>query len=117
MSRVGKQPIEFPKEVEVAVVPPEVIIKGPKGELRVSYRVERITVHAREFTISVTRDSDEKESKALHGLTRSLIANAVVGVTSGYQKFFLDVHGVGFRADQQGRKLTLHIGYSHTVEL
>jgi large subunit ribosomal protein L6 len=115
MSRVGKQPIELPQGVEVAVTPPEVIVKGPKGELKVGYRAERITVEAGESTIIVTRDSDEKVSKALHGLTRSLIANAVVGVITGYQKF-LDVHGVGFRAEQQGRKLTLHIGYSHTVE-
>ena len=115
MSRVGKQPIELPHGVEVAVTPPEVRVKGPKGELNVGYRAERITVEARESKVVVTRDSDEKESKALHGLTRSLIANAVVGVTAGYQKF-LDVHGVGFRAEQRGRKLTLHIGYSHTVE-
>ena len=115
MSRVGKQPIDIPPGVEVAVTPPEVRVTGPKGELKVGYRAERITVEAVESRVIVTRDSDEKESKALHGLTRSLIANAVVGVTTGYQKF-LDVHGVGFRAEQHGRKLALHIGYSHTVE-
>ena len=115
MSRVGQQAIEIPQGVEVAVTPPEVLVKGPKGELKVGYRVERITVESGESTVVVTRDSDEKQSKALHGLTRSLIANAVVGVTTGYQKF-LDVHGVGFRAEQKGKTLILHIGYSHTVE-
>ena len=94
---------------------PEVKVKGPKGELCIAYRADHVTVQVSESAVTVRRTSDTKESMAMHGLTRSLIANAVTGVTQGYTKQ-LDIFGVGFRAELQGKNLTLHIGYSHTVE-
>ena len=115
MSRIGKQPIKVSQGVEVFVTPEAISVKGPKGELSLSYRSEFIDVVVNDSTVNVKRNSDDKGVRALHGLTRSLISNAVTGVESGFSKF-LDIHGVGFRAELQGRKLTLHIGYSHVVE-
>lgn len=114
MSRIGKQPVVVPGGVKVAVDGAVVKVTGPKGELTVPFRSDRVDVEAEETAVVVTRKSDEKVSMALHGLTRSLIANAVSGVTEGFVKR-LDVHGVGFRAEIEGRQLTLHIGYSHPV--
>jgi len=114
VSRIGKQPVVVPGGVQVGVAGATVTVKGPKGELSVPFRSDRIEVAVEDAAVVVQRKSEEKESMALHGLTRSLIANAVSGVTQGFSKR-LDVHGVGFRAEIQGRKLTLHIGYSHPV--
>ena len=114
MSRIGKMPVEIPSGVEVAVKEAEVTVKGPKGELVVAFRTEKLDVSADNSTLKVNRKAEEKESMALHGLTRSLLANAVTGVTQGFSKR-LEVHGVGFRAELQGRLLTLHVGYSHPV--
>lgn len=114
MSRIGKQPIPVPEGVTVAVEGPVTKVKGPKGELAIPFRSERIEVEVDGGQVVVQRKSEEKESMALHGLTRSLIANAVSGVTQGFAKR-LDVHGVGYRAELQGKKLTLHIGFSHPV--
>jgi len=114
VSRIGKQPVAVPEGVDVTVEGAQVKVNGPKGQLTVPFRSERIEVDVEEAAVVVRRKSDEKESMALHGLTRSLINNAVSGVTQGYQKR-LDVFGVGFRAEIQGRELTLHIGYSHPV--
>lgn len=115
MSRVGRQPIPVPQGVDVSVEGSDVKVKGPKGELDVSYRTDFIDVAVDDSEIRVTRRSEVKEAMALHGLTRSLVANAVKGVTEGYSKN-LDLFGVGYRAEAEGRKLTLNIGFSHVVD-
>ena len=115
MSRVGKQPVALPQGVEVTVSGPDVKVKGPKGALEVGYRTDFIDVAVGASEVVVTRKSEVKEAMALHGLTRSLVANAVQGVTAGFIKN-LDLYGVGYRAEAQGRKLTLNIGYSHQVD-
>ncbi len=115
MSRIGKQPIPVPSGVEVSLEPELVRVKGPKGEL--SERKSReIQVAEEDGQIVVTRPTDRGEHRALHGLTRSLIANMVEGVTNGFEKR-LEIQGVGYRANLQGKKLTLALGYSHPVEL
>ena len=98
MSRVGKQPIVLPEGVEVGVSGDQVTVKGPKGVLELTFRADRIRVEVDSGEARVERDSEEQESLALHGLTRSLIANAVTGVTVGFSKN-LEVHGVGFRVE------------------
>jgi large subunit ribosomal protein L6 len=115
MSRIGKQPIAVPDGVEVSIEPELVKVKGPKGELE--ERVSRqIGVAQEDGEILVTRSTDRGEHRALHGLTRSLIANMVEGVTNGYEKR-LEIQGVGYRAQLQGQKLVLALGYSHPIEL
>ena len=115
MSRIGKQPIEVPGGVDITIEPELVKVKGPKGEL--SERVNRdIGVEQENGHIVVSRPSDRGNHRALHGLTRSLIANMVEGVTNGFEKR-LEIQGVGYRAQLQGRKLVLALGYSHPVEL
>ena len=115
MSRIGKQPIAVPDGVEVSIQPELVKVKGPKGELE--ERVSRqIGVAQEDGEILVTRSTDRGEHRALHGLTRSLIANMVEGVTNGYEKR-LEIQGVGYRAQLQGQKLVLALGYSHPIEL
>ncbi|MFN2615543.1 MAG: 50S ribosomal protein L6 [Thermoleophilaceae bacterium] len=115
MSRIGKQPVPVPDGVEVSIEPEGVTVKGPKGELR--ERVAReIDVAQEDGELVVRRPSDRGQHRALHGLTRSLIANMVQGVTEGFEKR-LELQGVGYRAQLQGRKLTLSVGYSHPVEI
>ena len=116
MSRVGKMPIAIPSGVNIDVAENnKVTVKGPKGTLeRVLPSI--LTVKVEDGQIKVERPNDEKETKALHGLTRSLINNMVVGVTDGYKKT-LEINGVGYRAQKQGKKLTLSLGYSHPVEM
>jgi large subunit ribosomal protein L6 len=115
MSRIGKQPIAVPEGVTVAIEPESVTVNGPKGEL--SERVARdIDVKQEEASVVVARPTDRGEHRALHGLTRSLIANMVQGVTEGFEKR-LEIQGVGYRAQLQGRKLVLSVGYSHPVEI
>ena len=115
MSRIGKQPIAVPSGVEVTIEPELVKVKGPKGEL--SERVNRaMEVKQENGEILVARPTDRGDHRALHGLTRSLIANMVEGVTNGYEKR-LEIQGVGYRAQLQGNKLVLALGYSHPVEL
>ena len=115
MSRIGKQPIPVPSGVEVTIEPELVRVKGPKGELQ-----ERVSpamiVKQEDGEIVVARPTDRGEHRALHGLTRSLIANMVEGVTGGFEKR-LEIQGVGYRAQLQGRKLVLALGYSHPVEV
>jgi large subunit ribosomal protein L6 len=115
MSRIGRQPITVPAGVEVTVEPELVTVKGPKGQLE-ERKVRDIGVSEEDGSIVVTRPSDRGEHRALHGLTRSLIANMVEGVTNGYEKR-LEIQGVGYRAALQGKKLVLSLGYSHPVEL
>jgi large subunit ribosomal protein L6 len=115
MSRIGKQPIAVPSGVEVSIEPELVRVKGPKGEL--AERVNRdIDVKQENGEIVVARPTDRGEHRALHGLTRSLIANMVEGVTNGFEKR-LEIQGVGYRAQLQGSKLVLALGYSHPVEM
>jgi large subunit ribosomal protein L6 len=115
VSRIGKQPIPVPSGVEVTIEPALVKVKGPKGEL--SERVDRnMEVKQENGEILVARPTDRGEHRALHGLTRSLIANMVEGVTNGFEKR-LEIQGVGYRAQLQGRKLVLALGYSHPIEM
>ena len=113
MSRIGKTPIEIKSGVEVVVNADSVEIKGPKGTLAQSIP-EGIEVQKEEETIIVKRDNDLRETKALHGLVRSLLNNMVHGVTEGYQKQ-LELVGVGYRASVQGQKLDLSLGFSHNI--
>ena len=115
MSRIGKQPIPVPDGVEVAIEPELVRVKGPKGELQEPVARD-IDVKQEDGQIVVTRPTDRGEHRALHGLTRSLIANMVEGVTGGFEKR-LEIQGVGYRAQLQGSKLVLALGYSHPVEV
>lgn len=114
MSRIGKKPIEIPSGVEVKVDQENITVKGPKGSL--SWKCpEGISVSVADGKIMVSRRGDTKNEKALHGLSRSLIANMVTGVSKGYEKV-LEIHGIGYRAQVQGNRLLLTLGYSHPVE-
>jgi large subunit ribosomal protein L6 len=115
MSRIGRAPINVPAGVEVSVDTANCVItvKGPKGTLTQNYH-SRMNVTVEGNVVTVARPSDEKEDRALHGLTRTLISNMVVGVTQGYSKK-LEVNGVGYRVALQGKALNLTLGYSHPV--
>ncbi|ADI02963.1 MAG TPA: 50S ribosomal protein L6 [Syntrophothermus lipocalidus] len=115
MSRIGKKPIEKPEGVTVTVQENTVSVQGPKGVLTLGIPAG-IEVQVEDNQVLITRASDEKEHRALHGLTRALLANMVEGVTKGFEKR-LDLVGVGYRAQVQGRKLVLSVGYSHPVEV
>ena len=115
MSRIGKQPIELPAGVSVSISPGRVMVNGPLGELTQQVPV-RMQVAQEESTITVKRPTERGEDRALHGLTRTLVANMVEGVTNGFEKR-LEIQGVGYRAQLQGKKLVLALGYSHPVEL
>ena len=115
MSRIGKKPIEIPAGVEVKVDGSTVTVKGPKATLTRDVH-PNITVKVEGNEVLVERPNDQKQNRALHGLTRSLIANMVEGVNTGFSKV-LEVNGVGYRAAVQGQKLTLTVGYSHPVEM
>ncbi len=116
MSRIGKQPITIPQGVDVTIgANNEVTVKGPKGTLCETMSAE-MTITKDGDTITVTRPSDQKDHRALHGLTRTLIANMVIGVSEGYTKQ-LEINGVGYRAAKQGNKLVMNLGYSHQVEM
>ena len=113
MSRIGRNPIQIPAGVTVTVADSKVTVKGPKGELFLNAS-PRMSVEVKDNVLTVTRPSDEKEDRAAHGLTRTLINNMIVGVTAGYSKT-LEINGVGYKAEKQGAKLVLNLGYSHTV--
>jgi large subunit ribosomal protein L6 len=115
MSRIGKKPVVIPAGVTVDVADGTVTVKGPKGELRQEFRRE-LKVEVRDGTVVVERPTDEKKHRALHGLTRALIANMVEGVTAGYRRA-LEIVGVGYRAEKKGDTLVLTVGYSHQVEV
>src|SRR5947208_12743936 len=115
MSRIGKQPIEVPDGVNVAVDPGRVTVNGPLGELTQQVPV-RITIEKGDGTLLVKRPTDRGEDRALHGLTRSLVANMVEGVTKGFEKR-LEIQGVGYRATLQGVNLELNVGFSHSVRV
>jgi len=113
MSRIGRMPIQLPKEVKVSYDPPSIQVTGPKGALGCSIP-RGIAVSMDGGKLFVQRDREERSLKALHGLTRSLIANMVTGVTQGFEKK-LEIVGVGFRAEVQGNLLKLSLGFSHPV--
>ena len=114
MSRIGRAPIAVPAGVVVTIADGNVVtVKGPLGELTQSFHSE-LTITLDGATLTVTRPNDEKENRALHGLTRTLLANMVEGVTKGFEKK-LEIVGVGYRAEKQGTKLKLGLGYSHPV--
>jgi len=116
MSRIGKKPIEIPQDVEVQVDNTNhVTVKGPLGTLSRQLSREIIIDH-QDGVIHVTRPSEQKKHKSLHGLTRSLIANMVTGVSKGFEKK-LEIVGVGYRANLQGNKVVMNLGYSHPVEM
>jgi len=113
MSRIGRKPINIPAGVDVTIDGSVVTVKGPKGTLTQKFNpVIDIKVEGAE--INVTRPNDQKESRSLHGLTRTLISNMVTGVTEGYKKE-LDVMGVGYRVQKQGKDLVMNLGFSHQV--
>ena len=113
MSRIGNKPITVPSEVEVKIDGQKVTVKGPKGTLEREIH-KNISLEKQENTIKVTRIDDEPFNKSLHGLTRTLIQNMIIGVTSGYSKE-LEINGVGYRVSKQGNNLNLMLGYSHPV--
>src|SRR3954449_5724171 len=115
MSRIGKMPIPVPTGVDVFIEPELVRVKGPKGELEQQVSRE-MTVEQEDGTIVVKRPTDRGEHRALHGLTRSLIANMVTGVTEGFQKR-LEIQGVGYRALLRGNDIELQVGFSHPVQV
>lgn len=115
MSRIGKQPIPLPTGVEVAIDGVDVRVKGPKGELEFSF-ARRMQIGLEDGEITVRRPTDEPKDRALHGLTRSLLANMVTGVSQGYERV-LEIHGVGYRAEQKGGALVLIVGFSHHVDI
>lgn len=116
MSRIGRLPVAVPAGVTVEIAENNVVtVKGPKGTLTREFAPE-MEIKKEGETIVVTRPNDLKRMKSLHGLTRTLINNMVVGVTQGYEKV-LEINGVGYRAQKQGKKLILSLGYSHPVEI
>src|ERR687897_32829 len=115
VSRIGKQPVALPDGVEITIEPELVSVKGPKGELA-ERKSRDIAVKQEEGQILVSRPTDRGEHRALHGLTRSLIANMVEGVTTGFEKR-LEIQGVGYRAALRGSDLELALGYSHPVSV
>jgi len=113
MSRIGRAPITVPAGVEIKLDGNTITVKGPKGTLTREFN-ENMTVAVDAGVLTVTRPNDAKENRALHGLTRTLINNMVVGVTEGYKKE-LDVNGVGYRVAKEGNKLVMNLGFSHQV--
>jgi large subunit ribosomal protein L6 len=115
MSRIGRKPIQIPEGVEIDVEPGAVTVKGPKGELNQSLSRD-MKVSIDDGTLTVERPTDRGDHRALHGLTRSLIANMVEGVTDGFERR-LEIQGVGYRANLRGKSLEMSLGYSHPVSI
>lgn len=115
MSRIGKKPIDLPAGVTVTMNGNTVTVKGQKGELTRNFHPD-ITINVEENIINVVRPTDNKEHRALHGTTRSILGNMVEGVSKGYERG-LELVGVGYRATKNGNKLVLNVGYSHPVEI
>ena len=113
MSRIGRKPVVIPAGVEVTLDGNTVTVKGPKGTLTRTFH-NRMNIAAENNEIVVTRPSDDKEDRSLHGLTRTLISNMVEGVTTGFKKE-LEINGVGYRAQKKGKEITFNLGFSHPV--
>jgi len=114
MSRIGKKPIEIPENVSVGISDQTIQVKGPKGELSWAYP-NAVSISMSSGVLSVERKGDAKSERALHGLTRSIISNMVMGVSQGYKKV-LDIVGIGYKAQVSGDKIMLSLGYSHPIE-
>lgn len=115
MSRIGKMPIEVPKGVDIKIDGTKVVVKGSKGELTREF-TDRVGFGVEEGVVTLTRDSDSPQSRALHGLSRALLANMVEGVSSGFSKE-LEIQGVGYRASLKGKDIELLVGFSHPVNV
>ena len=115
MSRIGRLPVEVPQGVDVAIKGSNVRVKGPKGQLEHTFPAA-MKISLKDGTVTVERPSDEREHRALHGMTRAIINNMVVGVSQGFEKV-LEINGVGYRAELSGKKLIINVGYSHPVEV
>jgi large subunit ribosomal protein L6 len=115
MSRIGKRPITVPSKVTVGIDGTKIVVKGPKGELSRNLP-SQVSVEQDGETLTVKRNNESRTSRQLHGLCRTLVANMVEGVSTGFQKR-LEIQGVGYRAQVQGRNLILNMGYSHPVEI
>lgn len=115
MSRIGYMPIPVPKGIAVSIEGRHVIVRGPKGELSRSFDQD-MSIALRDDQVIVSRPSDSKRHKAVHGLTRALLANMVTGVSEGFRRT-LEIEGVGYRAEMQGETLVLSVGYSHPVRI
>jgi large subunit ribosomal protein L6 len=115
MSRIGKLPVAIPAGVEVKQEGQTLTVKGSKGELTQTFHKD-MNIEVKDAEVVVTRPSDKKEHRALHGLTRSLINNMVTGVTNGYEKV-LEIDGIGYKASKKGKVLELHLGYSHPIHM
>ena len=113
MSRIGNKPVQIPAGVEVAVNGNNVVVKGPKGQLELDV-FEKLAINVEDNVLTVSRPDDTKENRSLHGLTRTLIDNMVIGVTHGFEKK-LEINGVGYRASKEGKNLVMNLGYSHQV--
>lgn len=114
MSRIGKQPIPLPQKVEVDIRGSHVTVKGPKGQLERSFD-PAMTIKLEDGVLTVERPTDQRQHRATHGLTRALLANMVTGVSDGFSKV-LEIEGTGYRAELQGEKLILFLGFSHPIE-
>ena len=115
MSRIGNKPIVLPNDATLEIVENVITVKGPKGQLSFEYP-QAITVEVKDNQVTFTRPSDVKEHRSLHGTTRAIVNNMVVGVTQGYEKV-LEIEGTGYRAQLQGKKLVVNAGYSHPCEM
>ena len=115
MSRIGKLPIEIPGGINIELNGNKVSVKGPKGELKRSFS-PLVKIEKNENQIIVTRDSDEKQVRALHGTTRAVIQNMVTGVHTGFQKV-LEIQGVGYKAEMNGKDMVVNVGFSHPVDV
>jgi large subunit ribosomal protein L6 len=115
MSRIGKKPIDIPNGVEVTINGSHVVVKGPKGTLERTFHPD-MTIKLENNQLVVERPSDERHHRALHGTTRSLLANMIEGVTKGFSKT-LELVGVGYRAQKKGNTVVINVGYSHPVEV
>ena len=115
MSRIGKQPIPIPDKVQVNIDGSEVTVKGPKGELYHRFPAS-MNIAQQDDVITVTRPTDQRQHRALHGMTRALIANMVTGVSTGFERV-LEIEGVGYRAEMEGNTLVLYLGYSHPIRV
>ena len=116
MSRIGRLPIPVPAGVDVAIAGQDVTVKGPKGQLALTVVSPIVVERAEDGTLAVSRPNDERANRSLHGLTRTLIANMVIGVTTGYTKS-LDIVGVGYRVQPKGAGLEFALGYSHPIQV
>ena len=116
MSRIGRLPVPVPSGVDVSIDGQAVMVKGPKGQLQHVVAVPITVARSDEGSVEVKRPNDERQSRSLHGLTRTLIANMVLGVTDGYEKK-LEIHGTGYRVAARGRDLEFALGFSHSITI